>query len=70
MPAFIEHTEEKLLGALRSVAHRSVRSHSWRIRVAGNALGGEVDDPARFIDDMRTRLQTAPPIVVEPEEAA
>jgi GGDEF domain-containing protein len=70
MPAFIEHTEEKLLGALRSVARRSARAHSWRIRVTGSALDGEVNDPARLIDDMRTRLQIAPPIVVKPEEAA
>lgn len=69
-PAFIEHTEEKLLGALRSVAHRSDRSQSWRIRVIGNAPGSGSADPERMIDDIRNQLTVAPPITIDSQDAA
>lgn len=69
-PALLEHTEEKLLGVLRSLAHRKGNVHPWRIRLVGNDVGGEMSDPARVIDDVRSQLKTAPPIVVDTAEAA
>jgi GGDEF domain-containing protein len=69
-PAFIEHTEDKLLDALRSVARRSSPARPWRIRVVGNEPDGGCSDPASVLDDIRTQLQTAPPIFVESHDAA
>jgi GGDEF domain-containing protein len=70
MPAFVERTEEKLLGALRSVALRTDGSHSWRIRVVGNAPDSKGADPERLIDDIRTQLPLVPPITIGSEDAA
>ncbi len=70
MPALLERTEEKLLGALRSVAHRKGDATPWRIRLVGNDPRIEMSDAARVIDDVRSQLETSPPIVIDTAEAA
>lgn len=70
LPALLEHTEERLLGALRSMAHRKGDAHPWRIRLVGNDVSREMSDPDRVIDDVRSQLHTAPPIVIDTADAA
>lgn len=64
VPVVFEHTEEKLYGALRGAFKQAHKGQAWKVRIAGNALSGDVSDPVRLIDDTRELLRDVAPIVL------
>ncbi|MBI5287888.1 MAG: GGDEF domain-containing protein [Chloroflexi bacterium] len=68
VPLVFENTEQQLHAALRGALNQGHSGHAWKIRIAGNAVSGDISDPVRLIDETRAILQDVTPFFLAGDE--